>query len=469
MRYSQYFNVKSKDFEDRGVYNGRIGQDVPLHIDPMLLKGCKIPEFQNSYDSYFQYFKKFVPLAKHAQSKWRYDRFFKEMIRSFVFRELPNTGLGYSKGKSKGSGISGKLSFQLACSAFDIIKAGFEDPEIFGLLPLFEEGIGADRISDMTISILYMDFVAYTVRIAEELGIKTFKFRRKGDSKSYFLPVYRGKPLLFIPKSFLTHLPMPQCKMDVADACDYNDNLKREISALIGIEWEKCKDYKKCDWRDLILSSRENFDKVVEFYRAAKSVSYNFDFDKKDLYKDVHINSIAEAFPMEPFDAERANVLDIALKVCNQFKSLIELNRMWKVITRKSSPLEKDWQDIMFITAKAYIAGGGFDTHISREDDTGAGLTDFVFSRGARDKTVVEIKRSVNPDLLHGFRQQLPAYMKAIEADSGIFVVIFEEDSFEKVSTQLETVSKEMKDAGEYVPEIIFIDGRRKPSASKRS
>lgn len=467
MRYSQYFKVKSKDFEDRGVYNGLIGQDVPLHIDPLLLKGCKIPEFQNSYNSYFEYFKKFVPLAKHAQNKRRHDRFFKEMIRYFVFRELANTGLGYSIGKSKGSGISGNLSFQLACSAFDIIKAGFEDPEIFGLLPLFEDGIGADRISDMTIRILLPDFLMFTERISKELGIKTSQLTYKENE--YWVPAYRRNALLFIPKSFLTHLPMPQCKMDVADACDYNDNLKRKISALIGIEWEKCKDYKKCDWRDLILSNRENFDKVVEFYRAAKGVPYNFDQDKKDLYTDVHINSIVEAFPMESFDAEQVKVLDIALKVCNQFKSLIELNRMWKVISRKSSPLEKDWQDIMFITAKAYVAGGGFDTHISREEDTGAGLTDFVFSRGALDKTVVEVKRSVNPDLLHGFRQQLPAYMKAIEAESGIFVVIFEEDTFEKVSTQLETVSKEMKDAGEYVPEIIFIDGRRRPSASKRA
>lgn len=80
------------------------------------------------------------------------------MVNRFTFKEIPNTGLGFSKGNTKGRGISGALSIQLAHSAYTIINAGLEDPEIFGLMQLIEDNMAADRISDMTIAILQKHF-----------------------------------------------------------------------------------------------------------------------------------------------------------------------------------------------------------------------------------------------------------------------------------------------------------------------
>ena len=45
IHYSQYYNLQHKDFVSKGVYNGFLDKDSLLHIDPLLLKGCSIPQW----------------------------------------------------------------------------------------------------------------------------------------------------------------------------------------------------------------------------------------------------------------------------------------------------------------------------------------------------------------------------------------------------------------------------------------
>lgn len=49
IHYSQYFNLLHQDFVSKGVYNAFLDKDSLLHVDPLLLKGCLIPEFKESY------------------------------------------------------------------------------------------------------------------------------------------------------------------------------------------------------------------------------------------------------------------------------------------------------------------------------------------------------------------------------------------------------------------------------------
>ena len=82
---------------------------------------------------------------------------------------------------------------------------------------------------------------------------------------------------------------------------------------------------------------------------------------------------------------------------------------------------------------------------------------------------MIEIKRSGNVDLLHGYRTQLSAYMKAERADSGIFIVVLDKDNLEYVKDKLTEVQKDMKGNNEYIPEVIYVNGLRQPSASVNS
>lgn len=42
-------------------------------------------------------------------------------------------------------------------TAYDIVKAGIEEPEFFQLLALFQDNVGPDRLSDMIATLILPD------------------------------------------------------------------------------------------------------------------------------------------------------------------------------------------------------------------------------------------------------------------------------------------------------------------------
>lgn len=56
--YSQYFKMQHNDFVSNGIYNAFLDKDSLLHVDPLLLKWCTIPEFKDSYKKFLEHFQK---------------------------------------------------------------------------------------------------------------------------------------------------------------------------------------------------------------------------------------------------------------------------------------------------------------------------------------------------------------------------------------------------------------------------
>ena len=59
--------------------------------------------------------------------------------------------------------------------------------------------------------------------------------------------------------------------------------------------------------------------------------------------------------------------------------------------------------------------------------------------------------------------------MKAERAKSGIFMIIMEKNNIDEIKSKIAEVQKDMKNKGEYIPEIIYINGMHQQSASKRT
>lgn len=145
------------------------------------------------------------------------------------------------------------------------------------------------------------------------------------------------------------------------------------------------------------------------------------------------------------------------------FASSIVMAVFFHLFTRKWFSL------VLYTVADTYKIAGNLDLAITREDNPGVGEIDFHITKGSNANTVIEIKRSTNENLIHGYRTQLPAYMKAERAKSGIFMIIMEEDNIEEVKQKIAKVQMDMGNNGEYIPEIIYINGMRQHSASNRS
>ena len=473
LHYSKYFNVAHTEFERLGVYDGYLDKDSLLHIDPLNLKNCKESELKEAYAKFMQFFKYFVPLVNHAKSEDIKDRFFKRIIDRYTMKEIPNTGLGFSKTNTHGKGISGALAVQLASSTYAIIKAGMEDPEIFGLMQLIEDNIAADRISDMTLSILQRDFLLYTERIAKEMQLPTKPFKYDYDTV-FNVPFYNNKPIHFVPMSVLSELPMAVDYEDIDRVVNYNLQLKQKIAAIIGVVWSDYKKYRKEDRKKLILGNKKCYDTAVEYYRNLSGVPYDFYTDSQLQYFDVRIEELIKKhliqIPNKENQSSKEEVYSMALAICKQFKHLIEHNRLSEMFFRKNrKPDETDWQLLLYTIADTYKTSQNLDVSITREDNPEVGEIDFHLTRGSQANTVIEIKRSSNVDLLHGYRSQLVAYMKAERADSGIFIVILDKDNLEDIKNKLAKIQKGMKENDEYIPEIIYVNGLRQPSASVSS
>jgi len=469
LHYSKHFGVTHKALVSQGVYNGYLDRDSLLHVDPLLLKDCKIPEFKNAYENFLQYFKGFVSLTKFVTNDNFSDRFFKKMVERFTLSEIPNTGLGYSISNTRGRGISGALSIQLAKSAYDIIRAGIIDPEIFELMPLIEDNMGADRISDMILSILRKNFLQYTQRVSKELGISIEKYRF--DGVDYEVPYYRNKPVHFIPMEFLADLPIARDYDDIDKVCNYNNELKKRVAKIIGVTWSQYKDYKKTDWKQIILTHRNCYDTVINFYKGLTGVAYDFTNDSKDQYKDMLLTDfLAE----NPFECPKLNdktveeeVYNLTMAMCKQFKHLIEDNRLSELFYRKGrTPDETDWQMLFYTVADTYKEAAHLNIAITREDNPGVGEIDFHITRGSQANTVIEIKRSDNANLIHGYRTQLAAYMNAEKAKSGIFMVIMEGEAIDSIKKKIADVQADMLAKDEYIPEVIYVNGKKQLSAS---
>ena len=57
-----------------------------------------------------------------------------------------------------------------------MIQLGVEDPDLFVALALFEDNVGADRISDMTTRIILSCLIVFSQDVAKKLGILLAEF-----------------------------------------------------------------------------------------------------------------------------------------------------------------------------------------------------------------------------------------------------------------------------------------------------
>jgi len=202
--FSQYFNLNKSqyelDFVDIPVNNG----DVPLFVDPYSISRRNdywSVDCHNAIVDFFQGVIDQIIQNKEAVAKY--------MLSGL--REPNQTRFGLSTGKTpRGRGIGGEQTNDLYAALADstAVKTGFiKDLEECELLI---EGIGRDKISDISTNIIRHKLIEYTQAQCELWNIATSQVpsgfvwnsvSKRWSNEYINLPVCNGRSVILVPKA----------------------------------------------------------------------------------------------------------------------------------------------------------------------------------------------------------------------------------------------------------------------------
>lgn len=462
MLLTEYLNTDI-DFGKYGVFEPVIDRDSHFFINLQRLRHTEVPEFRDSLQLINAHFEKIIKLLLQAKAKdCKRDNFYKNTFRYFKFNEVNGICLGFSKSVS-GAGFGPKLSAEVVSTAFDIVKAGIEDPEFFQLMPLFQENVGPDRLSDMIATILLERIKAYTLRINAELGIVQKHFPNHQFKNGFLINKFKGCELLLLPRDILHKLPIAECWEDIDTVICENQAIRNELNEEVLDGWAKYSaSVKKSYLRRLIFQEPDRFKRVINAYKEEVLDEVNIS-DDGDYYIDV----VSNEFNKNDINwvssiAAPKNSLMSSREFLEIFQDWVENNKGWEVIQGfKSHKKEKGIQSLIHLSCKNYIKTNNLDA--SFEVNMGRGPADIKFSRG-NDKTIIEVKLSSNPQYMHGYKTQIEEYANAEGTKNRIYVLI-DVGNPGRVN-KLEELHEDDLFMGKDVPDLVIIDANPKDSAS---
>lgn len=467
-RLSDVFGIPHQSVVDVGAFDPFIDIDAPFYVDPFLLRTSETHEMQGAEDTFRAYFRQVIVLLKSSQRHG--DALHRRATKFLEFPEVKGVHLGYSKGEF-GSGIGPGLARSIAATAEEIVAAGVENPTIFEIVGLLEEGVGADRVSDMTVRVILPHLLEFSERVARDLGLPTTR-TDLGEGRQ-LLPWMEGMrhPAVLVPTDLLRHLPVAEDWSDIDHVCSENEALRNRVNPIIGSTWKDAiEKHTKAELREAILEFPDVLLDLVGQYEAKTAEAYDFDADPEGLLEWYNAKRVASEQPLNllQFRTDTVDgVYNIAERICRRFGHLVEDQRINRLFHNDDGTLrrEKAAQLTFYVVAEQYCEANDLD--ISPEADAGVGPVDFKLSHGANAKATVEVKYSSNPHLIPGYEKQLPAYNRAENTNRSIYLVI-RTTQFESQIERLFEIHDEREGRGERVPEIIVVDGRLAESASRR-
>lgn len=388
-------------------------------------------------------------------------------MRRFSFSGVKGINLGFSE-TGVDAGFGRILSEQVISDAFEIVKSGSEQPQIFQLVGLFEEGVAADRLSDMIATLISDDIHEYTRWVNDELNINGERYPEIQFEDGIAINPYKGCELLYLPVDILHELPIAKNWNDIDRVISENRAIRNEVNAAVGEKWRKMASYQKKRFlKEHIFQDKDRCARVIDEYERENidevNLGDNSEYFFAEAFKKMRRSGVLNF--LEHSDKKEVSSWDAAIKILDICKEFIELNKGWDIVhSVKTNKGEKTVQRLLHNGGAYYCRENNID--MSFEANEGPGPVDLKVSRG-NDKTVVEIKLSTNNDYLRGFTTQIEEYAKAEHTDQRIFVYV-QMGRNPIRDTRIKDEYEKRLQNGENPPLLYVIDSRERTSASVR-
>lgn len=475
MLFSQQYNIARK--HKKGWFDPILDHDTKLFIDPFLIFKTKLPSFRHCHRKTIDFFRKAFQLA--AQSGGRSQHLaHKKLLNMLVFPEASEVCLGYA-GSTEGSGTGKGFSKIMTAAFLESVSRGITEFTHFEEIGLINEGIGCDRISDITVNILKPELIKYTQEICLKLGIPMrrckirhvdFDFKRMrwedGNAKLPLNP-YAERAVILVPAAFLRKLPV----VSAEEFWNYlwenkNDQMRDDYNFEIKSQVNK---------KEIIALARENRFLVREYLqnveKSPRVAPYDLDRDASGFYKwDQSTTEFVGAHPLRLAAKNRKEFIADVDAMIEQYQLFVEDNAGYKLLWDEGlySPKSEEAAQLLFLgIVKNYCRANNID--ISRETNIGRGPVDFKFSSGYENRSLLEVKLAKNGRFWRGLSTQLPQYLKSESIKLGYYLVIaYNEKDFKRLSSIKRKIAEASKNNNVELKAIIVDATTDKPSASKQ-
>lgn len=466
MRFNDTFKITEK----HGYFDPILVADTELFVDPFATFRSTDEFFADSFDRIIKFFNEAFKLAAKSERNI-HSISYKKLEDMLVFPEVNEMGLGYSDSNS-GAGASKHFRDQMIGAIYYSIERGLKEYRHFEEIGIFEEGIGCDRISDITCNILKPNIIKYTQNICKELNIPMVQVKMRHIDFDFNqlrwidgivdLPYnrYKKRGILLIPDTFINDLPT----INADDFKDYIWNAKNE-TLRNDLNYAIKKDINK---QEIIRIARANPAWVAEYedIKEREGIKpYNLESDPKGKYlwssKEVQEFTVQNPIKCEGEEGLSQCITDM----CYSFKNFVENEGGYRLLWNKEKPRpESAAQLLMYGITKAHCMH--LDIDISKECNAGSGPVDFKYSQGYKKRVLLETKLVSNSKYWNGLTKQLPKYMEAERIQNGIYMIIAFNPSELNKCNELKQKIKKLD--FNYSIEIIVIDASNdKISASK--
>jgi hypothetical protein len=345
MLASAHFQLKRTASDD--WFDAILDADTELFVDPFLVFKEAKGFWKNAHNRLIEHFDHaFLLIAKGSLNPNTLQ--YQKAMALLLFREPKELCLGYTSKGTAGLGSGLGYAGAIAEAISDAIQRGLKHPRHFEELGILNEGIGPDRISDITCTILKSKLVEYTQAIAHRHKIPlsmhrifaaTFdENRMHWENPEVEVPTnpINGGPFLFVPERFLKDLPV----LNAADWWTYyeSERLRQDLNYdILG----------KVNKKAIVEAARNNPESVRQWTiqkEAEKANGYDFTRDPKGVWQwDQASLAFVTSNPLTLPPAEtKKDFLETIKKIVASYRLFVEDQGgwylLWDSILKKDKP-----------------------------------------------------------------------------------------------------------------------------------
>lgn len=483
---TEVLSVDPDTLDRYGAFDVSLITDLPLFIDPFLLFGSEKEEYNRLHDAIIAYL---VFLRDKALAGPVHEGL---LATWYCFPEIKQNWLGFSLTDNGGRGLGMDFARALHASLSSIFSdfgsEAITESSHLEKVCLVRDGVGRDSISDFTTNLIQDYLCAYSQTFAlehlapqhrREVSVPKVRFNRRTerwDAATYTLPWANGDYVILSPRDMLTRDDTWINKGDLVRRFDAlpqavpDEQLRAQISEhfhrCIVQHDDKSPTQKELDTAAAITIAQ--FPMLIDYYIAikegereqAESVSSQKVSFAQQIFH-TQIQALQQLLATTtPFYQTGRNTYEEAIARTAFLKDVVENKGGHRIFYNAGTPIKRE-ADLQVMYRLVWI---GTPSDVSAEVNDGRGPADYKISRGASDKTIVEMKLASNSQLKRNLTKQVEIYKAASDAKAGLKVILF------FTAEEQIKVNRILKKLGiDGRPDIFIIDARsdNKPSGSK--